>query len=99
RVITDHIALRWLFSVKDPNGRLARWSFFVQSYDMEILHRAGRKHTDADALSRFPVGSPESFDSSDLLSLESVDLVSRQREDPWVYSIISYIENCDSNKV
>lgn len=38
--------------ISDPTGRLARWSIYLQAYDFEIIHRAGRKHSNVDALSR-----------------------------------------------
>ena len=38
--------------IKDPNGRLARWSLIIQSYDFDIKHRAGKSNGNADALSR-----------------------------------------------
>ena len=51
-VITDHSALKWLMTINDPTGRLARWSLYLQAYDFEIIHRKGKKHTNVDALSR-----------------------------------------------
>ena len=35
---------------------MARWLEELGQYDMTILHRPGRLHQDADALSRMPVG-------------------------------------------
>ena len=51
-IYTDHIALKWLQSVKQMTGRLARWSLLLQGYDFTIYHRPGKKNTAADALSR-----------------------------------------------
>ena len=55
KIITDHMALKWLLSMKDPNGRLARWIWKIQEYDFEIIHKPGRLHQNVDALSRAPV--------------------------------------------
>ena len=49
---TDHGSLVWLRNFKEPEGQLARWLECLQEYDFEIVHRWGRKHTNADALSR-----------------------------------------------
>ena len=53
-VRTDHGSLVWLTRFKNPIGQLARWLEELQEYDMEILHREGRKHRNADGLSRIP---------------------------------------------
>ena len=51
-VRTDHSSLRWLLRFKDPEGQLARWLEVISSYEMEIEHRAGKLHGNADSLSR-----------------------------------------------
>nr|VZI30913.1 unnamed protein product [Spirometra erinaceieuropaei] len=49
---TDHQALRWLENFKDPTGQLARWQADLLEYSYTVVHRAGKKHQNADALSR-----------------------------------------------
>jgi len=53
-VRTDHHSLIWLMKFKNLEGQLARWMEELSQYDMVIRHRAGRKHTNADSLSRIP---------------------------------------------
>ena len=54
KVVTDHIALKWLFDKTIRKGRIGRWIARLQPYicDMEIIHKSGKKHMNADALSR-----------------------------------------------
>jgi hypothetical protein len=44
-------------NLKEPQGQLARWIEESSQFDMEIQHRSGKKHANADALSRIPVGT------------------------------------------
>jgi transposase InsO family protein len=53
-IYSDNRALQWLRSVKNPQGRLARWLFFLQTFDFDIVYKKGRENSDADALSRPP---------------------------------------------
>ncbi len=49
---TDHSALRWVMSFKEPVDQMARWLELLSQYSFRLEHRAGKKHTNADALSR-----------------------------------------------
>ena len=53
-VRTDHNSLTWLTRFKNIQGMLARWLEELSQYDMTIVHRAGKEHVNADALSRIP---------------------------------------------
>lgn len=53
KVRTDHSSLTWLLRFKEPQGQLARWLEELSLYDMTVLHRPGKDHGNADALSRF----------------------------------------------
>ena len=53
-VRTDHSALQWLMKFRTPEGQIARWLQKLQDCDFKVLHRAGRKHGNADAMSRRP---------------------------------------------
>ena len=52
RVRTDHQALRWLFSLREPKNRIARWIEVLSAYDFVVEYRPGTKHGNADAMSR-----------------------------------------------
>ncbi|GFT01995.1 retrovirus-related Pol polyprotein from transposon 17.6 [Trichonephila clavipes] len=51
---TDHASLTWLLNFKNSEGQIARWIQRLQEYDVEIRHRKGSAHGNADALSRRP---------------------------------------------
>ena len=53
-VRTDYSAVSWLHSIKDLVGQPARWIKVIDTYDITFQHRLGRKHRNADALSRYP---------------------------------------------
>ncbi|KAJ8352139.1 hypothetical protein SKAU_G00236150 [Synaphobranchus kaupii] len=53
-VRTYHSALQWLMSFKEPEGQVARWTEELQAYSFTVVHRAGPRHSNADALSRHP---------------------------------------------
>jgi len=53
-VRTDHAALTHLMRTPEPIGQQGRWLDFLAEFDLEIIHRAGKNHSNSDALSRRP---------------------------------------------
>ncbi|KAF2885406.1 hypothetical protein ILUMI_20751 [Ignelater luminosus] len=82
-VITDHHSLLWLHRMRDPSGKLARWSVRLQQFNFNLAHRKGKFNVVPDALSRSPVELPcienhdvcvgESENISHQIDLDNVD--------------------------
>ena len=53
-VVTDHQPLKWILNSKQTAARLSRWLIRLENYKFRIEYRAGKKHVNADALSRLP---------------------------------------------
>lgn len=60
-LVTDHSALQWARTYENSNRRLAAWGVVFSAYapHLEIVHRAGRTHSNVDPLSRLPRAPPE----------------------------------------
>ena len=54
KVRSDHQPLKWLFNLKDPSGQVARWLEILAAYNFVIDYRPGKKHNNADGMSRRP---------------------------------------------
>ena len=68
KVVTDHQALKFIKSIKNPTGRLARWSILLQGYSFTVVYKPGKSNTNADAISRMehdtiPEDDPEAEDA------------------------------------
>src|SRR6201996_7050511 len=51
--ITDHSALTWGSTFHNVNRRLMTWGTILAAYPgLEIIHRAGRVHSNVDPISR-----------------------------------------------
>ncbi|CAK9816796.1 Retrovirus-related Pol polyprotein from transposon 412 [Anthophora quadrimaculata] len=76
KILTDHQALKWLFSVKDPSSRLLRWRLRMEEYDYEIDYTKGKENTAADGLSRvYPLLSqPQQEDNENTPSNTNADI-------------------------
>ena len=55
---TDHAALLLLKRIPEPIGQQARWLDIMEEFDIVVEHRAGRLHSNADAMSRDPCHRP-----------------------------------------
>ena len=78
KVFTDHVALKWLMSIKQATGRLARWAVLLQGYDFEVCHKAGIRNEVADALSRrtYPERTDQTSDPVDEIPSPDIATVS-----------------------
>ncbi|GFT15958.1 hypothetical protein TNCV_3315231 [Trichonephila clavipes] len=80
-VVTDHHSLCWLMNLKDPSGRLARWALRLKEHDFDVKYKTGKKHSDADALSRNPVEEETETPDKFLAVTTSVNLAMEQKKD------------------
>jgi len=60
-LVTDHSALQWARTYENSNRHLAAWGAVFSAYmpNLEIIHRAGRVHSNVNPLSRLPRAPPE----------------------------------------
>jgi hypothetical protein len=79
-VYTDHASIKQTFHDLGPakgkrSARLTSWRLQLSKYAdrMEVLHRAGRTHKNADALSRLPVINTEKTVPGDVATCLHVD--------------------------
>ncbi|GBN17393.1 Retrovirus-related Pol polyprotein from transposon 17.6 [Araneus ventricosus] len=93
-IITDHHSLCWLANLRDPSGRLARWALRLQEYDIIISYKSGKKHQDADSLSRSPIEVGMISEEIGVLST-ILNLGQEQRKDSEISTII---QSCQEPK-
>ena len=86
-VVTDHRPLEYMMSKKEPSGRLARWSLFLQPFNLGITYRPGKSNQNADCLSRAPVNVITAN------TFEVTDWLQAQKEDVFCDTVIKEIDN------
>ena len=96
---TDNCALCFLMKVKNPNGRLTRWSLLLSEYNFTIIYKSGALHRHCDCLSRNPTEDPDGdIGEFPFLLIEEVDIEGEQRNDSWCKEIIASLADNRSQK-
>jgi hypothetical protein len=63
---TDHQSLQYMEGMDPPSGMIMRWYDTLSNFNFSIEHRPGKKHANADALSRCAhAEEPDPYDESD----------------------------------
>jgi hypothetical protein len=96
KIITYLAALKWLITVKNHQcARLNRWVLKLSEYDLEILHRPGKKHVNVDVLSRHvatvmpqPGGTDTEGEEEAEISLPKNSIVLAQDKDEYCQQIL-----------
>lgn len=103
---TDHAALQWLRRTPEPIGQQGRWLEKVAEFEFQVIHRTGRKHENADALSRKPCRQCGRTESTEVAAVTETaeptvasaetdlrDVIrNAQREDPDLRLVCSWVE-------
>ncbi len=84
---TDNAAVSWMRNLKKPTGQVARWLEELGTYNLEVVHRAGRKHSNADALSRYPCKACKRQE-------ENQDSLDDEEEDPASSQVLQDSDPC-----
>ena len=50
----DHSPIPSVLRAKEPEGQLARWIELLSTFDIEFVYRTGKRHCNADSMSRRP---------------------------------------------
>ncbi|KAJ3651676.1 hypothetical protein Zmor_017700 [Zophobas morio] len=82
-IYTDHRPLKYLFSVKDPNSRLARWAMCLMEFDFEIEYRPGKRNH-VDSFTR--------LDYSSILMEEEIEVKTITTKLPYCEPVINNMD-------
>ena len=76
-IITDHkplLAWRDVATQQDGHNKRTRWAMMLSTFDFEMIYRQGKRHSDADALSRHPdPDEPDPPSDDEIISTINLD--------------------------
>ncbi len=91
KIVTNHKALTYLVNKPNPRARLARWLLFMEEFDIDIVHRLGRRHGNVDVLIRAYEGMGDVLEDDDFLDAAIMSI--NAEEAPKKYrEIIQYLD-------
>nr|GEZ26083.1 reverse transcriptase domain-containing protein [Tanacetum cinerariifolium] len=93
--VTDHSALKYLFSKKDAKARLLRWVLLLQEFTFTIVDTKGAENLAADQLSRLENPHQNVLDPKEInesFPLETLNLISScgSQSTPWFANFANY---------
>ncbi len=85
KIVTDHKALTYLVNKPNPSGRLVRWLLLMEEFDIDIVHRPGRRHGNVDGLTRAyegvgDVSKDDDFPDATIMSINVEEALEEYRE-------------------
>lgn len=102
-VYNDHSPLKSMLKAQHPSRKLVRWAQSLCEFDLELHLRPGRVNSNADALSRAPVGSSIMQDDGTEVQVAQVsgtctvddmgELKALQEGDVEVRQIVRYLQD------
>lgn len=92
-VFTDHASLLWLTSLKDPQGRLARWVLRLAQFDVVMKFVKGTDNILPDLLSRNPYEQEqESPDDGKGIAVQVFSMDVSKTTDQWYKSLLEKVK-------
>ena len=96
---TDHKALLQIKTMEPPLGTIGRWLDCISNFDFKVVYREGKKHGNADALSRadfIPIQDTVEDHGESVAFLKQLSgpkqLVKAQEEDPHLSIAFSWLD-------
>ena len=80
-----------LKSTRNLSAKLIRWSLLIADFNIKLIHKAGKIHTNADGLTRAATSAPtEDPEAPAIDALEQEDTFSECSENSQVSSIENF---------